>query len=643
MVMQGIEKTFFHRWDMQLGSDKRQNNSLTQEEANKLYLDEEYQTYFVEYVGDISEGIKDIDFANLYILNRFFAVLFVKKNMISEVLKRFPQIINLEKSFPFTLLNMDESNEAPDLAALNKGDTTLNGEGVVVGIISTGIDYLNPAFMKEDGGTRIISIWDQSINERPLPEAFVFGTEFTMNNINAAIQASKEGKNPYDIVNHKDEVGYGAATAAIIGGKSISDLSKIVSFAPKCEFAIVKLKTPKASSIQMWGLENYQGNIYDSNDITASFRYFDQLQEKLKKPMVVYIAAGTNLGGHDGGAISERYIDYLSYNNKLTVVTSTGDQGASPVHYKGSFLDGETEKEVQITISEEQGNINFFLYFVTPDRVSIGIISPTGESTGKINVNPINGEIVSVTIGKSIINIQYFTEQRGLTEEKLDQRIDFFIRNATAGIWKIKIYGDYLINRVYDLWLQQRELLKGNTGFINATTDTTLMTPSTANNIIVCSSYNQLENKLLPESGRGFTRDDRIIPTVAVPAKNIESIGLDNKSIVLSGTGVAGTFLTGLITLIFQWGIVLKNDETLYSSKIKSYLIMAASKVVGQSYPNQETGFGILNTQSLLKVLSKETKRSISNKKLSGRNSIENKKGLFINIPEELYERLNTS
>lgn len=640
--MPNIDRTFFYKSNREIDNEERQN-SLTQEEANKFYLDEEYQTYFVEYVGDISEGIKDVDFANLYILNRFFAVLFVKKDMISEVLKRFPQIINLEKSFPFTLLNMDESNAVPDLAVLNKGDTPLDGEGVIVGIISTGIDYLNPAFMKEDGSTRIISIWDQSLNQGPLPEAFVFGTEFTMNNINNAIKASKDGKNPYDIVNHKDEVGNGTAAAGIIGGSNVSDPSKITSLVPKCEFCIVKLKRPKASSIQMWGLENYQGNIYDSNDITASFRYFDELQAKLKKPMVVYIAAGTNLGGHDGGAISERYIDYLAYNNKFTVITSTGDQGASPVHFKGSFLDGETEKEVEITISEEQENINFFLYFVTPDRISIGITSPTGKSIEKINVNPINGEVVIAAIGESIINIQYFTEQRGLTEEKLDQRIDFFVRNATAGIWKIKIYGDYLINRVYDLWLQQRELLKGNTGFINATTDTTLMTPSTANNIIVCSSYNQLENKLLPESGRGFTRDGRIIPTVAVPAKNIEAVGLSNKPIVISGTGVAGAFLTGLMVLIFQWGIVLKNDENLYSSKIKSYLIMATSKVIGQSYPNPETGFGILYAQNLLEVLRKETKRNISNKKLSDGNSIENKKGLFINIPEELYERLNTN
>jgi len=615
-------------------------SSISQAEANKLYLDEEYDTYFIEFVGDISEDIKKVDFAKLYILNRFFAVLFVKKDRISEVLKRFPQIINLEKSFPFTLLNMDESNEKPDQKALFKGDTELDGEGVIVGIISTGIDYLNPAFMKEDGSTRIISIWDQSVNEGPLPDAFVFGTEYSRNNINEAIKVGKIGKNPYDIVNHKDEVGYGTAAASIIGGYDTSTSKVIASLAPKCEFCVVKVKKPKTRSVINWGLENYSGNIYDSNDITAAFRYFDELQLKLRKPMVVYIALGTNLGGHDGGAISERYIDYLSFNNKLIVVTSTGDQGISPIHLSDSFSNGETEREVEINISKEQDTLNFFLYIVTPDRISIGITSPTGESIEKINVKPINGEVVIVTIGDTLFNIQYFTEQRGFTEEKLDQRIDFFIRNATPGIWKIKIYGEYLINRIYDLWLQQKELLKGDTGFIRAASNTTLMTPATANKIIVASSFNQLEDKILIESGRGFTRDRRAIPTVAVPTKNIEAIGLENKSLVLSGTGVAGAYLTGLVTLIFQWGIVLKNDENLSSSKIKSYLIMAALRVSGVDYPNIETGFGSLNVHSLLELLKSQPNRMDENKILLEDNYKNKAKRLYIKIPKEVHERI---
>lgn len=40
----------------------------------------------------------------------------------------------------------------------------LRGSGTLIGIIDTGIDYTNPIFKNNDGTTRIVSIWDQSID-----------------------------------------------------------------------------------------------------------------------------------------------------------------------------------------------------------------------------------------------------------------------------------------------------------------------------------------------------------------------------------------------------------------------------------------------------------------------------------------------
>ena len=39
----------------------------------------------------------------------------------------------------------------------------LTGRGVLIGIIDTGINYLNREFIREDDTTRITSIWDQTI------------------------------------------------------------------------------------------------------------------------------------------------------------------------------------------------------------------------------------------------------------------------------------------------------------------------------------------------------------------------------------------------------------------------------------------------------------------------------------------------
>lgn len=615
---------------------------LTAEEARKYYLDENYETYFVEYIGDLPSEVNNVDFVHIYMTNRFFALLFVKKGMISEVLRMFPQIVNLERSAPFTLLGMSEAGNIADII-INREDTSLNGSGVLVAIIATGIDYLNPRFMNSDNTTRILTIWDQSINDGNIPPGLLFGTQFTRENINEAIKASESGGDPYNIVSHRDEVGYGTAIAGIVGGRNLRDMDIITSFAPNCEFVIVKLKSMKRSNAELWGIENYEQGVYDSNDVVAAFRYVDELQQRLRRPVVVYSATGTNLGGHDGGAIAERYIDSITINRNLIFVTSTGDQGNTPIHLRETFPQGSIEKQVKIQVSEEEKNLNFFLYVIAPDQVSIGIISPSGEKVERVNIEPINGQEVSLTLGGSSITIQYFTEKKGPGVNRLDQRLDFFIRNTAAGVWTIIIFGDYVLNGEYDLWLEQKQFLKGNTGFIDAIPNTTLMTPSTATNIVVCSTYNQVEGKLYIDSGKGFTRDGRIVPTIAIPGENIRTIVANNKSVIMSGPAVSGAVLAGIVTLMYQWGVVLSNDTNIYYSKIKSYFISSTTREKNQEYPNIETGFGVLNIKKLFQTLN-ETSNLQNGTERHGAIELDSKgeSGLFICIPRDIYIKIKT-
>ena len=37
------------------------------------------------------------------------------------------------------------------------------GSGTLIGIVDPGIDYQNPVFKNMDGSTRIVGIWDQTI------------------------------------------------------------------------------------------------------------------------------------------------------------------------------------------------------------------------------------------------------------------------------------------------------------------------------------------------------------------------------------------------------------------------------------------------------------------------------------------------
>lgn len=48
-------------------------------------------------------------------------------------------------------------------ATLNQPLLNVRGQGVLIGFLDTGIDYLREEFLKRRGRTRIAAVWDQTI------------------------------------------------------------------------------------------------------------------------------------------------------------------------------------------------------------------------------------------------------------------------------------------------------------------------------------------------------------------------------------------------------------------------------------------------------------------------------------------------
>ena len=100
----------------------------------------------------------------------------------------------------------------------------LRGQGVLVGIIDTGVDYTNPVFQYADRTTRIVSIWDQTIVSDNPPQNMVYGTEFTRDQINEALQS----EDPLSIVPSTDENGHGTMIAGIAGAMRFQKADSLV-------------------------------------------------------------------------------------------------------------------------------------------------------------------------------------------------------------------------------------------------------------------------------------------------------------------------------------------------------------------------------------------------------------------------------
>ena len=144
-----------------------------------VYTSGDYNKYLIQYEGDIESEIKGVP--DLYVskINDKYAILTVKnteigignefkyiKNLIIRNNGNFDSISFFKILEPYTLQEINPL-EATDFEYIQGSDSiNLKGEGVIVSIIDTGIDYLNNTFMDETGKTRIEFIWDQGVNTK---------------------------------------------------------------------------------------------------------------------------------------------------------------------------------------------------------------------------------------------------------------------------------------------------------------------------------------------------------------------------------------------------------------------------------------------------------------------------------------------
>ncbi|WP_242863928.1 S8 family peptidase [Clostridium tepidiprofundi] len=583
-----------------------------------MYLKEGYDNFIVEYEGDIKSAFKNINFASVYVLDENYAVISVESSKKQQLYDEVKEVVYIERTVLYTLNSISPIDAANISKFHDHNHLTLRGRGVLVGILDTGIDYLNKEFIYEDDTTRIVSIWDQSINTGLPPEGFDFGSEYDSNQINKAITKQLENGNPYEIVPSKDENGHGTEIAGIIGARGRNG---VMGAAPDCEFVVVKLLNAKESILKDEGLNDIDKPIYSNTSIILGIKYLLTTAKRLNKPIVISLAVGTNFGSHNGTSLVERYINEISKVRGIAVVSGTGNQGDSDTHTEGKIEKTGDIKTVEIKIDDFQKSLKFEIWCSKPDKISLGIVSPSGEVIEKIPARIQEVEEIKFIFEGSSVFVKYYLPE----EITGDELICVNIKNAKGGIWQIRLIGDYVVEGRYYIWLPQRELLKEQTRFLNPSPYTTLTIPSTSRRLICCATYNQNNNTLVAFSGRGYTRDGRIKPDVAVGGINVVTTGLNNQIVTVTGSSAASAVLSGAVALMLQWGIVDGNDKTLYSTKIMTYLIRGTDKRKGDIYPNREWGYGMLDLNGVFKNM----------------RAIEKSRSVFIDIPEEVRKKIN--
>lgn len=479
------------------------------------------------------------------------------------------------------------SNDASGITqVLNQPFLNLSGRGVIIGIVDTGIDYRKDAFKFEDGSTKILGIWDQTVDGKRQDDLY-FGSTYTSDDINNANRSS----DPYSIVPSVDEDGHGTFLASVAAS---NEPGEYIGAAPKAYLLIVKLKKASQYLIDRYLITNDNPNLYESTDYMLGMKYILDASEKFNMPIVMCIGMGTNDGAHDGNSLIEEYISFVSQRVGYAFVTAVGNEANAKHHTQGRIPATRAADQISIKVGEQGASFTVIIHSSGYDKISAGVTSPTGEAVSRVSFQSGLEFSNQLVLENTRITLRYFRDN--------NNNVIVSFKNATQGIWNIILYGDLIINGEYWAWLPITGQISPTVEFLRPTPEYTIVIPSTALRAIKCGAYNSKDQSLLVSSSWGPTRLLRIAPDFVAPGVDVKGIYPTGYG-TMTGTSVAAAITAGIAALLFEWGIVNGNKPAMDSDLIRSYLISGCQRERNLAYPNIQWGFGKVNLYGTFEVI----------------------------------------
>lgn len=335
---------------------------------------EETRTWelIVKYNGALKEAVSGLPVTAEELIAGY-GLLTVPEDLVDTV-SRLPQIEYVEK--PKRLFfSMADGKEVSCVLPVTKRQPFLNGKGILLAVIDSGIDYTNRNFRNADGSTRILSLWDQTVSpdaEKGFfpPEGFVTGTEFSREQINAALREA-DPLRQYELVPSRDSSGHGTAVAGIAAGAAANVTGGTANnnyegVAPESELLIVKLGTPRENSFPR------------TTEMMRAVTYVVRKAQSINSPVAINLSFGNTYGAHDGSSLLERFLDNAAEIGRTVICVGSGNEGASAGHREGRVNVGETAA-TELSVGAYETAFSVQLWKTYTDVFRITLRSPGGQ------------------------------------------------------------------------------------------------------------------------------------------------------------------------------------------------------------------------------------------------------------------------
>ncbi|MBU8871704.1 MAG: S8 family serine peptidase [Gemmatimonadales bacterium] len=249
-------------------------------------------------------------------------------------LAQLAEVVGIERIDASRLIYpiMDEAVPGGNVDQVWTGSPAYTGQGVLVGVIDSGIDWTHEDFKNNDGTTRIKAIWDQHATGTS-PAGFPYGVEFTEAQINSGT------------VTQRDYSGHGTHVTGIAAGNGRASGGVYKGVAFEADILVAK------------PYDDTEGTLPEDMIIDA-MNYLAQKAEALGQPIAINLSLGGHFGAHDGSSSQEVVIDDLSGQGVVFCIAA-GNDGESKRHDSAAANGGNIIFRVP-SYTPEAGNNNDF-------------------------------------------------------------------------------------------------------------------------------------------------------------------------------------------------------------------------------------------------------------------------------------------
>ena len=564
---------------LNLALDADQGERERSEELDVGYDKEEnVWELIVKYSGTL-EAVRQTARSVTELLNGY-AVIVIEEERIGQ-LAQPPEVEFIEK--PKKLyFQTDVGRQVSCIDIVQDMPLSLRGKGTLIGIVDSGIDYENAEFRNEDGTTRIVSLWDQSVNGRP-PAGYLAGTEYTREQIDAAL-ATEDKEVRRQMVKTSDVSGHGTAVAGIAAGNGRgSEGRRFRGAAPEAELIIVKMGAPR------------EGGFPRTTELMRGVDYIVRKAVELRRPVAINISFGNTYGSHDGTSLVERFLNDIADMWKNVICIGSGNEGASAGHVSRKVR-RQISETVELAVQQREPALSIQIWKSYVDEMGVSVISPSGRQAGPFY------EFLGAQryiLGDTELLIYYGEPKPYSVKQEIYLSLLPGKQYIESGVWKIVLTPGRIVDGEYQMWLPTQTSLNMGTAFLQPNSMSTLTIPSTASLAVTVAAYDARTFSYADFSGRGpagmYEGENVLKPDIAAPGVRVTAPVPGGGYQSFSGTSFAAPFVTGSAALLMEWGIVRGNDPYLYGEKVKAYLRKGAKQLAGyERWPNALLGYGAL-------------------------------------------------